>query len=266
MNVKTLHTFNIVFLIATLIVNYLANSLPIGGLDTGQLSALRPTLFTPAGFTFAIWGLIYLLLITFTTYLAVGLWKEKPKATKIIQQIGPWFIVSCIANISWILMWHSQLIGLSLLVMIVLWLSIFKLYRTVDQNWLENSVETTFAVCIPFSIYLGWISVATVANVSIFLLEIGWDGFGIPFQVWTMIMLGVIGLIGMFVLFREGDTPLVTVFMWALWGIINKPDLPEGSPILTVAFSVLIFLALGCALSAYLRFRNKDTFMNAEGS
>ncbi len=263
MNVKTLHTLNILFLIGTLVVNYLANALPIGGLNTGELSALHPTLFTPAGFTFAIWGLIYLLLITFTTYLAWGIYQEDTKAEKIIQQIGPWFIVSSIANMSWILLWHSQLIGLSLLVMIVLWLSVFKLYTTVDQNWLEDTVETTFAVCIPFSIYLGWISVATIANTSVFLLDFGWEGFGIPFEIWTMIMLGIIGLIGMFVLFREGDTPLVTVFIWALWGIINKPDLPEGSPILTVAYSVLVALAIGCVLTAYLRYRDKRTFANA---
>jgi len=265
MNIKTLHTLNIVFLIGTLVVNYLANSLPIGGMNTGELSALYPTMFTPAGFTFAIWGLIYLLLITFTTYLAWGIYKEDPKASKIIHQIGPWFIVSCIANMSWILLWHSQMVGLALLVMIVLWLSIFMLYKTVDQNWLEDSFETSFAVCIPFSVYLGWISVALVANVSVFLVDLGWDGFGIPFAVWTMLMLGIIGLIGIFVLYREGDTAMVTVFIWALWGIINKPDLPVGSPVINVAFSVLIALAFGCFLTAFLRHRNKRTFMNPEG-
>ncbi len=262
MNVKTLHTLNILFLIATLVVNYLANALPIGGLNTGELSALYPTLFTPAGFTFGIWGLIYLGLIAFTTYLAWGLSQADAKSTKVIQMIGPWFIVSCVANISWILMWHSQLISVSLVLMLLLWFSLYKIYSIVDQNWLEDSPNTTFAICIPFSIYWAWISVALIANTAVFLTNMGWGMFGQSPDFWTMIMLLVVGLVGMFVLWKEGDTPFVTVFLWALWGIFNKPDLVEGSPVGLVAVSVLGILLLGVLYTAIVRFRNKNHFMN----
>lgn len=263
MNVKIWHTFNILLLICMLVVNYLANSLPIGGLSTKELSDMHPTLFTPAGFTFAIWGLIYLMLIVFTTYLAWGLYKEDKESEKIIAQVGPWFIISCVVNMAWIMLWHLQFIGWSLLVMLVLWLVLFKLYTIVDKDWIEDSAETTFAVCIPISIYLAWISVALIANSAIFLNYIGWDGFGISPIIWAMIMLGIVGLLGMFVLYKEADTPFVMVLCWALWGIFSKPDLPIGSPVARVCVIVFFALLAGMVWTMIIKFqRGKSSKAN----
>ena len=257
MNIKILHTLNIVFLVGTLVVNYLANALPIGGYNTGQLSDMYPTLFTPAGFTFAIWGIIYLMQVVFTTYLAWGIYTSDEESEKIIKNVGFWYILLSIANMAWIFLWHHQLIGIALIVMICMWLLLFKLYTIVDQDWIEDNVNTTFSIQIPISIYLGWISVALIANTAVFLTSIGWNGFGISPIIWTMIILGVVGLVGMFMLYREGDTPFVVILMWALWGIFSKPDLPEGSPVARVCLIVFFVLLVATSWTMWVKFKHK---------
>lgn len=255
MSTKIIHTLNIVGLIAVLVVNFLANYLPIGGYDTGELSAFYPSLFTPAGFTFSIWGIIYLLLIAWTVYVAWGLYKEDPMADKIVQTIGPWFIINCIANASWIFAWHHQQLFLALMLMLVLLVSLFQIYRAVDQEWLENNTTTTFTVCLPFSVYFGWICVATIANTSIYLLDIQWGGFGIAPATWTVIMLGIVGLLGLFVLWKERDTSFALVFVWALWGISRARIGGEFPNIATTAMSILSVLLIGIFVAMYAKWK-----------
>jgi len=255
MSTKLIHTLNIVGLIAVLVVNFLANYLPIGGYNTGELSAMYPSLFTPAGFTFSIWGIIYLLLIVWTVYVAWGLSKNDPKSDTIVQTIGPWFIINCIANITWIFLWHNQQIGLALIVMLVIWTSLFQIYRCIDQEWLENNTTTTFTVCLPFSVYFGWISVATVANTAVYLKSIAWTGMGIPEPTWTTIMLAIVGAIGLFVLWKERDTSFALIFVWALWGISRARIGGAHPELATTAMSIMTILLIGIFVAMYAKWR-----------
>lgn len=255
MSSKTIHTFNILGLIAVLVVNFLANYLPIGGYNTGELSAMYPSLFTPAGFTFSIWGIIYLMLIVWTVYVAMGLSKGEAIADRIVQTVGPWFVINCIANVGWIFVWHHQQILLALLLMLVILISLFQIYRAIDQDWLENNATTTFTVCLPFSIYFAWICVATIANTAIYLITINWGGFGLPAATWTVIMLGIVGILGLFVLWKERDTSFALIFVWALWGISRARLGGEFSNISTTAMSILSVLLIGIFVAMYAKWK-----------
>lgn len=255
LSTKLIHTLNIVGLIAVLVVNFLANYLPIGGFQTGELSAMHPSLFTPAGFTFSIWGIIYLMLIVWTVYVAWGLSKGDPIADRIVQTIGPWFIINCIANIAWIFVWHHQQILLALILMFIILISLIQIYRAIDQEWLENNTTTTFTVCLPFSIYFGWISVATIANTSVYLISIDWNGWGIPAATWTVIMLGIVGLLGLFVLWKERDTSFALIFVWALWGISRARIDGEFPNIASTAMTILSVLLIGIFVAMYAKWK-----------
>lgn len=253
MSSKIIHTLNIVGLIAVLVVNFLASSISIGGYTTGELSHMNPTLITPAGFTFSIWGIIYLLLIAMTVYIAWEFYQENKIADRIVKTIGPWFIINCIANMSWIFMWHHQQILLSLILMLIIGLSLFQIYRAIDQDWLENNTTTTFTICLPFSVYFGWISVATVANAAVYLKSIGWSGWGLPESTWTVIMIGVIGLLGLFVLWKERDTSFTLVLVWALWGISRARVGGEFPNLSSSAITVMSVLIIGILVAIYAK-------------
>ncbi len=223
MKIKIYQILNILGLIGVLVVNFLANALPIAGLNTGEVSANNPSLFAPAGITFSIWGVIYILLIIFAGYQSRGLFSSKRTAHEdLISRIGIWFFISCLANMAWIFAWHHQVLWLSMLLMLVILFSLITIYlrlnigrRIVGKN--ENNMGHR-----PFSIYLAWITVATIANAAALLGEYGWDGFGIPAPVWTSAMIAVASLVGLMALFIRKDIFFALVLVWAFAGIIYK--------------------------------------------
>ncbi|MEM6264819.1 MAG: hypothetical protein AAGI38_20065, partial [Bacteroidota bacterium] len=176
MSPRILQVLNIIGLIGVITVNYLANALPIGGRTTGELSAFYPNLFVPAGITFAIWGVIYLALIGFIIYQAKGLFGSKtgPGA---LQRIGIWFFVSCLGNAGWIIAWHNLQIELSLLIMLVILGSLIVIYNRQVKRVPDSTADRWLAQ-FPFQLYLGWISVATIANATALLVSYKVD-FGI---------------------------------------------------------------------------------------
>lgn len=213
---------NLIGFIGTVMVNGLANALPIGGVTTGALSDMYPNLFVPAGFTFSIWGLIYLLLGLFIVYqLIVALGRNEDRSA-FIQRIGVFFFIASAANIGWIFAWHYQYVGISLILMVLLLVSLIAVYLRLDIrkrgfNWRER-----FFIAAPFSIYLGWITVATVANVTALLVDIGWNGFGLSDVVWTCIVIGIATIIALFMLFTRQDILYCLVVEWAFFGILMK--------------------------------------------
>lgn len=139
---------NLCAFIATVSINVIANVIPLGGYNTGQISAMYPTLFTPPGFTFGIWGAIYGLLGIFILLSIFS------KAMKDTEAIGPYFIITCICNIAWIFTWHFQMIGFSFIAIAGLLLSLFKIYTLTR--------ESGFITKTTFSMYYAWITVATI--------------------------------------------------------------------------------------------------------
>ncbi len=204
-----------------IIVNALANAIPINGVTTGQVSDSYPDLFAPATITFSIWGLIYLLLAGYTLY-QFGFFQADRGAAReeLFQKIGIFFAISSVANTFWIFAWHYNVIWLSLLLMLVVLVSLIMIATRLSEE--EFSLKEKTFIRLPFSIYFGWITVATIANVTTFLVSIGWGGFGIPDQVWMVIILLIGAAIGIARMMRDKDIAYGLVIVWAYAGILNK--------------------------------------------
>ncbi len=203
--------------VAMIVVNFMANSLPINNRSTGMISDAYPNLFAPAGLTFSIWGLIYLLLLGYVLYQFA---KKDEKTGDLLEKINPLFIATSLANISWIFAWHYDYIGLSVLIMVVL---LFLLIKIADiLRGVQFTPLAKLFIWAPFSIYFGWITVATIANITVFLVSIGWGGFGISDYIWTSIILLVGALIGMLRMHKDKNIAYGLVFVWAYLGILLK--------------------------------------------
>ncbi len=209
--------------IAMVVVNFLANSLPINNRSTGDISDAYPNLFAPAGLTFSIWGLIYLLLGGYVMYQFV---KKDQKTEGLLKKINPLFIATSLANISWIFSWHYDFIGLSVFIMASL---LFLLIKIADILRKEQftSLEKLL-IWAPFSIYFGWITVASIANITVFLVSIGWNGFGIADFVWTSIILLVGAAIGLLRMHKDKNIAYGLVLVWAYLGILLKHLSADG--------------------------------------
>lgn len=228
--------------IAMVAVNFMANSLPINNRSTGDISDAYPNLFAPAGATFSIWGLIYLLLGGYVVYQFIN---KDQKAERMFEKINPLFIVSSFANISWIFAWHYDYIGLSVLIMAVLLISLIGIADILRVEQFTSKLK--LFIWAPFSIYFGWITVATIANITVFLVGIGWEGFGIADFVWTSIILLVGTLIGVLRMIKDKNVAYGLVLIWAYLGILLKHLSSDGfdgqyqSIIITVILCLLIF-------------------------
>lgn len=245
---------NIFGLIFALLLNYLATALPLNGISTGDISDAIPSLFTPAGFVFAIWGIIYLGLIVFTIYQALPAQKNNPR----LEKIGYWFFLSNLLNGIWILFWHYGQVALSVLVMLGLLYSLLMVYTHSKIGLISSRSLEVWTIDIPFGIYLGWISVATIANISSLGVVSGWNGFGLSPVFWTIfvILVGVLLAFAMIVRRKEIAYPLVLV--WAYYGIfVVREDIPAvGLTAAAAAAAIFIFL-LGFQLSRLLKKTSK---------
>jgi hypothetical protein len=237
----TLPYLNALALIAVLAINALANILPINGYNTGEVSAFYPSLFTPAGFTFSVWSVIYLLLIVFV------LSQRKIKASDFFSSFSKWFLISCAANFTWILAWHYLLPEVSMIIMLALLFCLTKIFLLLQKekfNALEN-----FLIRLPFTFYFSWICVATIANFSAVLVFWHWDGgFLTPLQ-WTISLIVIATLLGLFISNRFREPAFLLITAWALFGIYSRWKSSEFNSISTAA---LICIAAIGAVFVYL--------------
>ena len=205
---------NSVTLVFTLLLNTLANALPLNGRTTGEISDGFDALFTPAGYVFGIWGLIYAGLIGFTVFQALPAQRHNPR----VVATGWWVALSNMANGLWIVFWHYGLYPLTLLTMLVLLVALLVIYRRVyAPSPPAPDAATRWLVQRPFSLYLGWISVATIANAAVVLLWAGWDGAGVP-VLWTVLLIGVAALLSLWL----RDPIYAGVIIWAVVGILVR--------------------------------------------
>lgn len=215
---KIIRILNLVSLLATIIVNALANILPINNLQTGAVSDSFGALFTPAGYVFAIWGVIYLTLAVFAVYQVLPSQKDNAR----LDRVGIWFILANLFNGSWIFAWHYLLFPLSMLLMLGLLVSLVVIYLRLGIGTGKTSLNERWLVDMPFSIYLGWISVATIANASVILLDLNWDGFGLSETIWTVIMLVVGVILGLLMTLKRSEVFYTLVLIWAFIGITQN--------------------------------------------
>ncbi|WP_078382152.1 TspO/MBR family protein [Sutcliffiella halmapala] len=214
-------------------VNILANALPLNGQTTGEISNKLNVLFTPAGYVFSIWSVIYLL---------IGIWivRQFPKERRnlpIYKSTNVLFILSCVLNSAWIVLWHYEFFVTTVVIMVSLLLTLITLYRRIKTS------DPGFFDRLPFSIYLGWISVATIANVSYVLVHLQWIGFGLTDVTWTIIMLIIATILAIRFNIVNRDRVYPFVFVWAFIGI-GVQNMGAYSTISYVAYSLaaVIFL------------------------
>ena len=246
---KKLAIFNVIIFIGTVIVNALANLIPINGITTGELSDLYPNLFVPAGITFSIWGLIYLLLGIFTVYQLLVAFKSKHSLNTFVDDIGIWNIVLGMGNMLWIFLWHYKYVGISVIVMIVMLLSLIVIYRKLQIGRGVRPKKERFLVHINFSIYLGWISIATIANITAFLVDINWNGFGISPSIWTVIVMSVGMILALIFNYHNKDIFYALVIDWAFLGIYLKRTAPGVEAVrLVITWSIIGMILLTAAI------------------
>ena len=194
----------------------------LGGHQTAAVSDNNPNLFAPAGFTFAIWGLIYLLLAGYIVYQLGQTDRLKGAKLKVqtIEQITPYVIASSVLNALWIFAWQYEVLWLSVILIFGLLYSLARIEEVLRDK--EYSLAERMLVRNPFAIYFGWISVASIANVTTWLVSMGWNGGGIKPDVWTIAMLIIAALLGIIVMYRNINCAYGAVFIWAFYGILSK--------------------------------------------
>src|SRR6056297_689799 len=237
---------NVVTYLGMLVVNILATSLPLNDMTTGDLSDALPNLFVPSGITFSIWGLIWLLLAAYLFIQirtafdrrgggpdAGGMVESDPYAPGVV---GFWFPLNMILNAGWIFAWHYQLIGLSVLIMLALLATLIMMFLNIDEM-IRRTGSQRFAR-VPISVYFGWITIATIANITAFLVSVGWGGSGVSEVVWTIVVIAAGLAVNVIMLVRHRNFAFAAVAVWAFIGIVLKriaEGTPEGPGVLVAA-------------------------------
>jgi benzodiazapine receptor len=231
---------NALSVVVALTVNILASALPLNGQNTGEISDRFQVYFVPAGYVFAIWGVIYIGWIAFEVYQFLPTQKKNPR----LRNLGYLFALSGVFNATWLFCWHYNKFGLSVLVMLTLLALLIGSYLKLNVGRTTVSGAERWCVDIPFSVYLGWITVATVANVSDYLYLIGWNGFGLMPQVWAVIMLVMASLLGVLMTMARRDAGYLLVLVWSFIGIAVKQS---ATPLVANSAWVLTLVIFGLA-------------------
>lgn len=230
--------------VGVIAVNALANILPINGYNTGQISAFYPNAFVPAGFTFSIWGVIYLLLLSYTigfTYYSIKR-QQYPKAYLFIERINTYFLLTCIFNMAWIVAWHYLQIELSVLIMLLFLSTLIQLFLKTRTLVQDLNLTQKFILQSPFIVYLGWISVATIANITALLVAYKWTALSIAPAYWSAAMILIAIVLALLMLKKFKVIEFALVVAWALWGIYNAqgPAAPMLAKLTAGGIGILI--------------------------
>ena len=236
---------NLVGLAAVILVNWLANWLPLNDQTTGEIANRNPVPFQPAGWAFAIWIVIYALLLVFVVYGLLPPGRTNPR----IQAVGPFFLVANIANITWLFLWHWEQFGGALVAMTVLLAALVGIYamiRARGRAGVEPTLLQRLAVWTPFSVYLGWISVAILANIQIWMDRGGWDGGPFGLRAWAVIFMVAGVLVAAGVAFFLHDAAYTAVFVWAYLAIAQKQwDVSKA-----VSITAILLVVVAAAVTA----------------
>ncbi|AFM04565.1 hypothetical protein Fleli_2186 [Bernardetia litoralis DSM 6794] len=268
MKTKLLVLFNTLTLIFTIFINYLSNTGFFGGKTIGEISKKYETLFVPAGYAFSIWGLIFLMLLAFVGFQWYVLYKFRNENDvlsnydnsenifiKTIHETSFWLIVANICNATWVFVWLNEYVALSVMVMFFLLLSLIQLTRNLRLEIWDAPVRIIAFVWWPIVIYLGWIMVASIANISSFLVSIGWQGGLLSASTWTILMIIVATVVYLTLIVTRNLRETAMVGVWSLIAISYKQWQTEPT---------IAYVALGCAILLFLAamlhgYKNQET-------
>lgn len=244
-NSTLLKGMNILAFVLTVLVNGLAGSTTLlGGKSTADISDMYPTLITPAGYVFSIWGVIYILLGIFVVFQALP--SEKGKDYQ--NRIGWLFVLSSLLNIFWLFLWQYEYLSLSVVLMFLFLATLIAIYLRLNIGKSAVSLREKLAVHLPFSVYLGWITIASIANVAVFLVSENWDGFGISQGTWATLIVIVALLITLLVIVTRRDVAYGLVIIWALVGIAVKQSENQNIVVIAEISAIIIAIVLATAI------------------
>ncbi|WP_017812562.1 tryptophan-rich sensory protein [Paenibacillus shenyangensis] len=234
---------NVLGIVGVLIVNYMASALTLFGRDTGDISDQYELYITPAGYAFSIWSLIYVLLIGFIIYQ----FRNTDESRESVSAVGPWLFLNSLCNMGWLMLWHSLELEWGVLVIALMLITLIIPYLRI-RKIVQPTMAQILLVKLPYSIYMGWVSVATILNTGIALNKNGWDGFGLSPTVWSVIALVGGALLAIIISYRYRDSIYPLVFVWAYIAIaVKHPDLQVThwtaliAAILLFVYSIWIF-------------------------
>ncbi|TMM30541.1 tryptophan-rich sensory protein [Polaribacter aestuariivivens] len=244
---RFLQVLNGVAFISVVFINYLSNTGLMNNTTIGEISSDYKSLFTPAGYAFSIWGLIYLLLFGFIFYQGRSLF-VKVRNDNFIEEIGPWFTISCLANSAWVFCWIYEYTGLSCICIFILLFSLLKIVINTKMELWDAPFSVILLLWWPFVIYSGWVTVASIANVSAYLVKIGWNGFGISPLIWTVIMISIATIINLIVTWKRNMREFALVGAWALIaiGIANT-----NNTLIIISYIAAAILIISSTAHAY---------------
>lgn len=243
----------IVAVVLTLVINYMATAGLLNGITPPEISDKLLTKFTPANYAFSIWGIIYAFVIGFTIYQALPSQRDNPK----LAAIRGLFVASSVFNTVWTFAWHYEFYSLSLVFMIGILLTMIGIYVRAGIGKPATSWAERLLIHLPFSLYLSWIAVATVANAASLFVYLGWSGFGISGAIWSAIMIIVAAGVGAAVLWTRANAAYAAVYVWAVYAITVR--YPDETPIIVAAYAGIL-IVIAAAIRGWVRFlqTNRD--------
>lgn len=262
---QLLSFFNLLSLGAHITVAYLTQLRVITGQNVGEVSELYNSLFTPADLTFGVWGLIYTALLIFCIYhfIMSSRHSDIHHANVYTQRIGPWFILNNLGAIAWLFLWTNEMMALSVVFILFQLITIIIIHLRTGIHDPHSPADLKVFTQFPLSIYFGWLTFATVANTSIFLLAAGWTGFGLHYSPleWTRIIIGLTVFLTLVVIFSRRNVFFGLVIVWGLWGIIlkRKPiNRDLYADLILTAWIGMGIIALACIIQFILNITSKE--------
>ena len=255
---STLPIVNGIALLITIFVNYFANTGVFDGNTMSTISAKYDNLFTPAGYAFSIWGIIYLGLLGFVFYTGRSSFK-KAQAHPILLKIGSLFVLSCAANSFWVITWLNDYTGLSVLIMIALLIILLRIIVVTRMELDPHPWKHYLFIFWPFAIYAGWVSVALIANMAAWLTKISWDGWGISSLNWTVIMIAVACIVNIFMILTRNLREYALVGIWALLAIAVANNAENGA--VTIVYACYIAAAVLLVFIIWNGLRNRGLYV-----
>lgn len=240
---------NGIMLVCTVVVNYLSNTGIVQGNTMKTVSDEYFTRFTPAGYAFSIWGVIYLSLACFVVYSTVHAFKRR-EPLQALQRIGWWFALSCLANMCWVLAWLSHYTLLSVFIMAVLLLSLLVIVVRLQLSITKTSIKHYWLISFPFSLYAGWISLAIIANVASLLMKYDWNGFGLTDGTWAMILIFIAGFLNVLMVVKRNMRAYGVVGIWGLLAVAANQ--PAGEKVIVYScYGVALWIVLAIVLTCF---------------
>lgn len=251
--VKTLAILNFFFFVIAFTVSNLSQLQVLGGVTNKDISDKYDTVFTPAGLTFSIWGLIYLSLFGFTIYHLIRAYKDDvhDDSNQDLLKIGNLFIVNNIATTFWVFAFTYEYLFTSMLLIIIQLITLIKIFINLNLYDNDKTFNNKLFTQFPLTIYFAWLCVANIANISLYLVFINWDGFGISPSVWAIVMILVTVVLSAFIVIGKKNPFFGLVVIWALYGIILKRESVDEEAFANIILTAWFGLGLLSVVTAY---------------